>query len=315
MEGRKNNKLIAVILIILIVVIIGAVLYTNFIKKDNEQRGNDNTSKEINLTFKTSDGSKVLRVIDINNQDSKNKEKDLLNKNLEFERLDYKYYGEYNGKLLGLFEEEENGVFNLYYGDIIGDTSPRNRYYFFVDKKTNNLINLNYEEENKPLLYWYEKIGNTYYITLGGKSDPITIMYDLKANEIASFYITKDNDTFYAIKDNYITKFKEDGSIIKTGTIKINGNVSKGFIFNNNLYILINDDGIVYLYDFNSDKKYELGSISEYDYCKIGEQGCEVNYFEKISDTEIKITLPSVDRNESKTLKYTLNITTNQLKK
>ena len=134
-----------------------------------------------------------------------------------------------------------------------------------------------------------------------------------KTLELAGKYIQKDDQNCsYYYNDGYVIKYSEDGKVIKKGNIKINDNFSKGYVVEDNMYLIIDIDNTAYLYDFMNDTKYEIMNLIEYGYCQIDDEMC-IDSLSSVLKNIVRIDMYPRDNKKNKIKTFVYDITSKKI--
>ncbi len=328
-EVVNNNKknTIIVILAVLAIALICTVIYFVFIKKEdkptdnsgnNQQQENNNQSKDETskenktlpndgMIYKNNNGSKVLKIFNIDD----NFKKKYPNEDLS----EYLYYGEYNNEVIIVDKVDNVGDYTVYSGELLGGM------YYSCDfvVKGNELLDLEYnikeiiDDAPGSCEYSVKHIGNKYYILVNSKE-----LYDENLNKLYDLVIGSDkNNNFYVFDKGYFKKVNQDGEVIKTGNNKLSySRHIQELITDDNLYTIAFLDKKVVFYDLMSDKTIELGSSVNYSLCANEQLDLTVHcgMMAGVSQESDKLKIYIIDNNNNEKVLY-YNTETNLIEK
>ncbi len=284
-NNNTNRNIIAVIISIVIFVLIAGIVYFSFIKKDDKPKDNngqtnsgvENTQNDNNeeneiiskrrnlpkegVVYKTSNGNKVLKITNIDDEVKK-----------KYSTIDFNYslyLGEYNGEVALVIDEKIVDDYIVYTLKSLDESDSYEDCSFVV--KNTELMDLNYSlkeyesDTQISLDYFVEQIGNKYYIIHNWKRE----IYDGNGKRLYDLYIGADkNGNIYVIDGGYFKKINKNGEVIKTEKEKYTySRQVEDLITDDNLYTFVIYNKKTWFYDFTNDKTYELGSSDKYSLC------------------------------------------------
>ncbi len=345
-KSGKGKIVIIILVIILVLGVVGYFVYDKVIKKDEkpkesnveekdkekeeskpnnteESKKDDNTTNTNSLDgmiYKTKDGKNVLKIV------SKTDEK-ALNDAKQYEFIDvngdFDYFGYYNDTLFVMYnngEEEKNITGSKYI--VLGGREKgnvpqcRDTHEFIIDVIDGTLVNMTYTKDGAGQHYLIHRVGDKYYFSEGGCAMSFlpNSVYNEQLKKLGDIYYGNDaSENIYVLNGGIITKYRSNGEVVKTNSLKYDSNnLSYNFVITDEtIYLVLNENGKVYLLNGLLDEKYEIGTEKDIPFSSF--EGVDNVILEK-KDNNIVIKVPKENSDEIKET-FTFNSNTKEITK
>ncbi len=291
LQNKKSNSVLVIIMGLIIIGLVGYIVYTKVIEKD-EPKPIDNTQEKENNNSKEQEETNTNENNEQEENNNTNEKEENNNKKTDVVGTTYKtkdgkkslkitkktadgYSAEYNGIKLNIQGYDDYDKYGVFFGDKAGNGSQCGEYYLVVNNENQELINMDYDHD---YVYVVKKVGSNYIFIkrdCPGVYSKAVYTEDLKT--VAKEFIIANKNSFYAMKDGYITKFDSNGKELKHSSIKPDNNnilaLDGASIIDDNFYALVEVNSKLYLYDFSNDKKIEFNNPYKSYICPDGNCG------------------------------------------
>ena len=280
--SKKNNiNKVIIILSIILVLILSLCIYKSFNKKEPDISDSD-TSKPTNkekssnqeqvntsskVVYKTKNNKQQIEVYPKNDKEILDK----LKKNGLTDTTSPDNYIIYNNKIISV-KKEKTGNRTLYIGDEVENETECKEYHFIVDNETNELLDLNYDEQG--YYNYITTINNKEFIIETACHGEQKNIYNSNLKRLGSKYLGFDNNNYYVLDTNIVKYDNDDNEVYRTDQVFLPGLDDQEVIiekhdtllYNGTLYIVINNERDIYIVDTSHFGMINFASANDYQF-------------------------------------------------